>query len=142
MQGCDGSILLDGSNSEKLAAPNLNSARGFEVVDAIKADIERACPGHVSCADVLALAAKYGVLLVRFPSSTVSSWFKEHVVLLFKHASMTLYFADMSRVEGLITMFSWEEGTVWWRISPELTATCRGRTIRSAISQRGSRTSA
>jgi len=64
LQGCDGSILLDGSNSEKLAAPNLNSARGYEVVDAIKADLEKACPGVVSCADILALAAKYGVLLV------------------------------------------------------------------------------
>jgi hypothetical protein len=75
LQGCDGSILLDGSNSEKLAGPNLNSARGFEVVDAIKADLEKACPGVVSCADVLALAAKYGVLLVRVrvvvPSSTL-----------------------------------------------------------------------
>ncbi|KQK22705.1 peroxidase N [Brachypodium distachyon] len=71
VNGCDGSILLDGSNSEKLAAPNLNSARGFEVVDAIKADIERACPGHVSCADVLALAAKYGVLLSGGPDYDV-----------------------------------------------------------------------
>jgi peroxidase len=58
VQGCDVSILLDGSDSEKLAAPNLNSARGFEVVDAIKADLEKAYPGVVSCADVLALAAK------------------------------------------------------------------------------------
>jgi hypothetical protein len=66
VQGCDGSILLDGSDSENLAAPNLNSARGFEVVDAIKADLEKACPGVVSCAGVLALAAKYGVQLVRY----------------------------------------------------------------------------
>lgn len=65
MQGCDGSILLDGAESEKLAAPNLNSVRGYEVIDAIKADLEKACPGLVSCADVVALAAKYGVLLVR-----------------------------------------------------------------------------
>ena len=65
MQGCDGSILLDGPGSEKLAAPNLNSVRGYEVIDAIKADLEKACPGVVSCADVVAYAAKYGVLLVR-----------------------------------------------------------------------------
>ncbi|CAN1831585.1 Peroxidase 59 [Linum perenne] len=36
VNGCDGSLLLDGSDSEKLARPNLNSARGFEVVDSIK----------------------------------------------------------------------------------------------------------
>lgn len=65
MQGCDGSILLDGAESEKLAAPNLNSVRGYDVIDAIKAYLEKACPGLVSCADVVALAAKYGVLLVR-----------------------------------------------------------------------------
>ncbi|KAL6596318.1 hypothetical protein ACP70R_047682 [Stipagrostis hirtigluma subsp. patula] len=71
VNGCDGSILLDGSDSEKLAAPNMNSARGFEVVDAIKADLEKACPGVVSCADILALAAKYGMLLSGGPDYDV-----------------------------------------------------------------------
>jgi peroxidase len=65
LQGCDGSILLDGPDSEKLARPNLNSVRGYEVIDAIKDDLEQACPGVVSCADVVAYAAKYGVRLVR-----------------------------------------------------------------------------
>ncbi|CAM0872164.1 unnamed protein product [Alopecurus aequalis] len=60
VNGCDGSILLDGPDSEKLAIPNLNSVRGYEVIDAIKADLEKACPGIVSCADVVAYAAKYG----------------------------------------------------------------------------------
>ncbi|KAK3150974.1 hypothetical protein QOZ80_3AG0240030 [Eleusine coracana subsp. coracana] len=71
VNGCDGSVLLDGSDSEKLAAPNMNSARGFEVVDAIKADLEKACPGVVSCADTLALAAKYGVQLSGGPGYSV-----------------------------------------------------------------------
>jgi peroxidase len=64
LQGCDGSILLDGSDGEKFARPNKNSVRGYEVIDAIKADLERMCPGVVSCADVVALAARYGVLFV------------------------------------------------------------------------------
>ncbi|EMS45114.1 Peroxidase 59 [Triticum urartu] len=71
VNGCDGSILLDGAESEKLAAPNLNSVRGYEVIDAIKADLEKACPGLVSCADVVALAAKYGVLLSGGPDYDV-----------------------------------------------------------------------
>ncbi|KAL6854415.1 hypothetical protein ACP4OV_019318 [Aristida adscensionis] len=62
VNGCDASILLDGDNSEKLAIPNMNSVRGYEVIDAIKADLESICPEVVSCADIVALAASYGVL--------------------------------------------------------------------------------
>ncbi|KAI5022173.1 hypothetical protein ZWY2020_058903 [Hordeum vulgare] len=62
VNGCDGSILLDGADGEKFALPNQNSVRGYEVIDEIKADLENMCPGVVSCADVVALAAGYGVL--------------------------------------------------------------------------------
>jgi hypothetical protein len=51
--------------SEKFATPNNNSARGYPVVDAVKAALEEACPGIVSCADILAIAAKISVELVR-----------------------------------------------------------------------------
>lgn len=69
VQGCDASILLDDTptfTGEQNAAPNRNSARGFEVIDTIKANVEAACSGTVSCADILALAARDGVSLVRF----------------------------------------------------------------------------
>ncbi|XP_074583953.1 peroxidase N-like [Curcuma longa] len=71
VNGCDGSILLDGSDGEKFAFPNINSARGFEVVDAIKAAVEAECGGVVSCADILAIAARDAVLLSGGPSWTV-----------------------------------------------------------------------
>ncbi|KAL5225046.1 hypothetical protein ABZP36_011685 [Zizania latifolia] len=66
VQGCDASLLLDtvpGMQSEKESPPNNNSARGFDVVDAVKAALEDACPGVVSCADLLALAAEISVEL-------------------------------------------------------------------------------
>ncbi|TVU31428.1 hypothetical protein EJB05_23112 [Eragrostis curvula] len=71
VQGCDGSLLLDsvpGMPSEKTSPPNNGSARGFPVVDAVKAALEDACPGVVSCADILALAAEISVELSGGPS--------------------------------------------------------------------------
>ncbi|KAL3569214.1 hypothetical protein D5086_029104, partial [Populus alba] len=72
--GCDASILLDNSSSilsEKLAAPNVNSIRGFGVVDSIKTALESSCPGVVSCADILALAAESSVSQSGGPSWSV-----------------------------------------------------------------------
>ncbi|XP_058100848.1 peroxidase P7-like [Magnolia sinica] len=74
VNGCDGSILLDDVGSfvgEKNALPNQNSVRGFEVIDAIKTRVEATCNGTVSCADILALAARDGVVLLRGPSWAV-----------------------------------------------------------------------
>ncbi|GMJ07124.1 peroxidase 53, peroxidase 2 [Hibiscus trionum] len=71
VNGCDGSILLDNSatiESEKEAAPNNNSVRGFEVVDAMKTSLEYVCPGIVSCADILTVAAQESVNLAGGPS--------------------------------------------------------------------------
>ncbi|XAR62407.1 Peroxidase [Bertholletia excelsa] len=63
VNGCDASVLLDGRDSEKFAVPNLNSARGFEVVDKIKSAVESSCRGVVTCADILAIAARDAVVL-------------------------------------------------------------------------------
>ncbi|CAN1262961.1 Peroxidase 52 [Linum perenne] len=68
VNGCDGSILLDDTSSftgEKTAAPNLNSVRGFEVVDKIKSAVDKACNASVvSCADILAVASRDSVSFV------------------------------------------------------------------------------
>ncbi|KAL6535673.1 Peroxidase 40 [Orobanche minor] len=71
VNGCDASVLLDDKPNlvgEKSAAPNANSLRGFEVIDAIKADLEYVCPQTVSCADIVAIAARDSVVLTRAPS--------------------------------------------------------------------------
>lgn len=67
-QGCDGSVLLDDTRNftgEKTALPNINSIRGLSVVDEIKAAVDKACKRPVvSCADILAIAARDSVSIV------------------------------------------------------------------------------
>ncbi|XP_068314450.1 peroxidase 9-like [Pyrus communis] len=106
-QGCDASVLLDNSTtiiSEKGAEPNVNSLRGFEVIDEMKAKLEEACPLTVSCADIVALAAR---------GSTVLSGGPDWVLPLGRRDSKTASFESSNRdipaplpdLSALITAF-------------------------------------
>lgn len=69
MQGCDGSVLLDDTitlKGEKKAPNNVHALKGFRIIDRIKNMLESECPGTVSCADILTIAARDAVLLVFF----------------------------------------------------------------------------
>ncbi|OMO56154.1 Plant peroxidase [Corchorus capsularis] len=70
VNGCDGSLLLDDTPNmlgEKLSLSNIDSLRSFEVVDEIKEALEKACPGTVSCADIVIMAARDAVALTGGP---------------------------------------------------------------------------
>lgn len=61
-------MLLDDTpyfTGEKNASPNRNSLRGMEVIDNIKEQVERQCPSTVSCADILSLAVREAIDLVK-----------------------------------------------------------------------------
>ncbi|CAN1257244.1 Cationic peroxidase 2 [Linum perenne] len=70
VQGCDGSVLIFGAGTERTAVPNL-SLNGFSAIDDAKTRLEAACPGVVSCADILALAARDAVVLANGPTWAV-----------------------------------------------------------------------
>ncbi|XP_071679921.1 peroxidase 2-like [Lolium perenne] len=74
VEGCDGSVLLSGTDTERTAVPNL-SLRGFELIEEAKAKVEKHCPGIVSCADIVAFAGRdasynlsYGRINYRVPA--------------------------------------------------------------------------
>lgn len=63
-QGCDASVLIQGNGTER-SDPANTSLGGYSVVDSAKRALEIFCPGTVSCADILALAARDAVEIVR-----------------------------------------------------------------------------
>ncbi|KAL5782106.1 hypothetical protein ACOSP7_007135 [Xanthoceras sorbifolium] len=126
VNGCDASVLLDDTEDfvgEKTAAPNLNSLRGFEVIDAIKSQLESVCPQTVSCSDILAIAARDSVVISGGPSWDVEMGRRDSLsaskalannnipgpnssvsdlVAKFQNVGLTLY--DMVALSGAHTM--------------------------------------
>lgn len=109
-QGCDGSVLLDDTSTfkgEKSALPNKNSIRGFEVIDAIKSALEKACPSTVSCADILTLAAREAVYLVRFSSFTFLNILRITIRPLCINIVNSTFWSKILRVEAHFGLFLW-----------------------------------
>ncbi|CAN1262916.1 Peroxidase 4 [Linum perenne] len=80
---CFVNLLEDTSSftGEQTARPNAGSVRGFNVIEDIKSKVEKVCPGVVSCADILAIAAR---------DSTVIAGGKSWKVRLGRRDSTTL----------------------------------------------------
>ncbi|KAI3880258.1 hypothetical protein MKX03_031754 [Papaver bracteatum] len=74
VEGCDASVMIASPNNdaEKDSPDNLSLAGdGFDTVIKAKQAVEASCPGVVSCADVIAIAARDVVVLAGGPSFNV-----------------------------------------------------------------------
>ncbi|XP_010245839.1 PREDICTED: peroxidase 43-like [Nelumbo nucifera] len=71
VEGCDGSILIDNGQGSERQAFGHQGVRGYEVIDRAKAQLEAECRGVVSCADIVALAARDSIALSNGPSYDV-----------------------------------------------------------------------
>ncbi|XWS23611.1 hypothetical protein CRYUN_Cryun28dG0029700 [Craigia yunnanensis] len=67
VEGCDGSILIRNDADDELKAQGNLGVLGFDIIESAKAQLENICPGIVSCADIVTLAARDAVSLVKGP---------------------------------------------------------------------------
>ncbi|KAJ1418126.1 Secretory peroxidase [Sesbania bispinosa] len=81
VRGCDASVLLNSTTNqaEKNAPPNL-TVRGFDFIDRIKSLVEAECPGVVSCADIIALAARDSIVATGGPYWKVPTGRRDGVI--------------------------------------------------------------
>ncbi|PKI62916.1 hypothetical protein CRG98_016675 [Punica granatum] len=106
--GCDASVLLDDTanfTGEKTAGPNVNSLRGFDVIDTIKTQVENVCPGIVSCADILTVAARDSVVALGGPTWTVPLGRRDSTTASLSTANSDIPAPTLS-LSGLISAFS------------------------------------
>ncbi|WMV52344.1 hypothetical protein MTR67_045729 [Solanum verrucosum] len=69
VKSCDASILLDKTKeqtSEKTSQRNFGM-RNFKYIETIKEALENECPNIVSCADIVALSARDGIVMLGGP---------------------------------------------------------------------------
>ncbi|XWS63703.1 hypothetical protein CRYUN_Cryun06bG0124400 [Craigia yunnanensis] len=90
---------------EKTAGSNNNSVRGYEVIDTIKSQLESLCSGVVSCADIVAVAARDSVVALGGRSWIVLLGRRDSTTASFNAANSTIPAPTLSR-SGLISAFS------------------------------------
>ncbi|KAL0412705.1 UNVERIFIED_CONTAM: Peroxidase 43 [Sesamum radiatum] len=79
--GCDGSILIDnGQETDERQAFGHQGVGGFDIIERAKSQLEAECPGTVSCADIVALAARDAVVVAKGPFYDVETGRKDGMV--------------------------------------------------------------
>ncbi|CAA6673032.1 unnamed protein product [Spirodela intermedia] len=107
VQGCDGSVLLNDTptfTGEQGARAN-RKLQALDVIEKIKSTVEVSCNGVVSCADILALATRDGVVLSGGPSWTVPLGRRDATTASLNEANINLP-GPSSSLSSLITRFA------------------------------------
>ncbi|KAJ6798175.1 peroxidase 12-like [Iris pallida] len=106
--GCDASVLLDGSASgpsEKAAPPNLTlRPAAFKAINDLRLLIDRACGRVVSCADVVALAARDSVVLSGGPSYRVPLGRRDGLTFATRNATLASLPSPSNNVSTLLAV--------------------------------------
>lgn len=103
VNGCDASILLDeGPNPEK-RAPQNRGLGGFVLIDRIKTVLESRCPGIVSCADILHLAARDAAKMAGAPGYPIFTGRKDGMK------------SDAASVDLPSPSISWQESLAYFK---------------------------
>ncbi|KAJ0025926.1 hypothetical protein Pint_07889 [Pistacia integerrima] len=107
VQGCDASVLLDGSASgpsEQDAPPNLSlRARAFEIIDDLRDRVHKECGRVVSCADIVAIAARDSVVLSGGPDYDVPLGRRDGLTFATRNATVANLPAPSSNTSVLLT---------------------------------------
>eukprot|EP01018_Ginkgo_biloba_P009807 Gb_15647 [translate_table: standard] len=107
VQGCDASILLDseGSITSELVSDRNFGIRKINAIDRIKSVVEAACPSTVSCADIIALAARDAVLISGGPAISIPLGRRDSLTASNVLADEFLPSAYVS-VDGMLNIFA------------------------------------
>ncbi|VVA39642.1 PREDICTED: peroxidase [Prunus dulcis] len=107
VQGCDGSVLLEGSASgpsEQEAPPNLTlRAKAFQIINDLRELIHKKCGRVVSCSDITALAARDSVFLSGGPDYDVPLGRKDGLNFATQNATLANLPPPSSNTSKLLT---------------------------------------
>lgn len=108
LQGCDASILLDSDSNQGITSETLSNKnfgiKHRESIEKIKLIVEALCPGQVSCADILALAAREAVAYAGGPHILIPLGRKDSTTSSNLRADASLPSASVG-VDGALGVF-------------------------------------
>ncbi|KAI4316424.1 hypothetical protein L6164_024404 [Bauhinia variegata] len=104
VEGCDASVLLQGNNTEQ-TDPGNRSLGGFSVIESAKRVLETFCPETVSCADIIALAARDAVEIVGGPLIQIPTGRRDGMVSLASNVRPNIVDTSFT-MDAMIKLFS------------------------------------